>query len=63
VAEIGHVQVADDPGRGAPGTGRAPVSEWLAALADSGYEGVVGLEYLEVPGVPSFDWIARWRNG
>jgi hydroxypyruvate isomerase len=62
VADIGHVQVADDPGRGAPGTGQAPVLDWLAALADSGYEGAVGLEYLEIPGVPSFDWVALWRN-
>jgi hydroxypyruvate isomerase len=61
-AEIMHVQLADDPGRGAPGTGRAPVTDWLGALVDVGYQGVVGLEYMDTPGVDPFDWMARWRT-
>ena len=58
---IWHVQLADDPGRGAPGTGQAPVFDWLAALVEIGYAGVVGLEYMDTPGVDPFDWIQRWR--
>jgi hydroxypyruvate isomerase len=58
---IRHVQLADDPGRGAPGTGQAPVFDWLNALVDIGYTGVVGLEYMDIPGVDPFAWIPRWR--
>jgi len=42
---IGHVQVSDHPGRGAPGTGELPIWELLEALRTSRYEGAVGLEY------------------
>ncbi|MEU4325621.1 hydroxypyruvate isomerase family protein [Nonomuraea dietziae] len=53
---IGHVQVADDPGRGYPGSGRMPYTEIFNKLGT--YEGHVGLEYRhEGPG--AFDW----RNG
>lgn len=61
IADIWHVQLADDPGRGAPGTGNLPLFDWLAALDHAGYRGVVGLEYLDVRGVDPFDWIDRWR--
>ncbi|MFF3944717.1 TIM barrel protein [Streptomyces sp. NPDC001902] len=56
----GHVQIADDPGRGAPGTGSLPLSALLDRLRDRGYDGWVGLEYK--PGAQgsaaSFDWLA-----
>jgi hydroxypyruvate isomerase len=42
---IGHVQVSDHPGRGAPGTGGLPIWELLEQLHASGYDGAVGLEY------------------
>jgi hydroxypyruvate isomerase len=42
---IGHVQVSDHPGRGAPGTGKLPIWELLERLHASGYDGAVGLEY------------------
>jgi hydroxypyruvate isomerase len=42
---IGHVQVSDHPGRGAPGTGELPIWELLEQLRASGYDGAVGLEY------------------
>lgn len=42
---IGHVQVSDHPGRGAPGTGELPIWDLLAALQASRYDGAVGLEY------------------
>ncbi len=41
-----HVQIADSPGRGAPGTGDAPIGEWLGRLADLGYEGRIADEWL-----------------
>jgi hydroxypyruvate isomerase len=42
---IGHVQVSDHPGRGAPGTGTLPIWDLLEQLRASRYDGAVGLEY------------------
>jgi hydroxypyruvate isomerase len=46
VRHIFHVQIADFPGRGAPGTGSAPVFETLKRLRGTGYSGAFGLEYV-----------------
>ena len=43
--EISHVQIADSPGRGEPGTGELNYPYILGELARLGYEGHVGLEY------------------
>lgn len=45
-ANMGHVQIADAPGRGAPGTGELPLKALLSDLQRTGYEGWVALEYL-----------------
>lgn len=42
---IGHVQYADHPGRGAPGTGRVDVFAVAEALDRAGYAGAIGLEF------------------
>ena len=42
---VAHVQVADWPGRGEPGTGRLDLDRHLTDLARHGYTGWVGLEY------------------
>jgi hydroxypyruvate isomerase len=42
---VAHVQVADAPGRGEPGSGDLPLDRWLGELEKSGYAGYVGLEY------------------
>jgi len=44
-ARIGHVQVADAPGRHEPGTGTADLDGWVRQLRDLGYQGSIGLEY------------------
>lgn len=44
-ARIAHVQVADAPGRGAPGTGELPLQSWIDELRSGGYRGWVALEY------------------
>lgn len=44
--DLAHVQIADSPGRGAPGTGSLPLDEWVATLEQVGYEGWVALEHL-----------------
>ncbi|MFF9265569.1 TIM barrel protein [Streptomyces longwoodensis] len=55
----GHVQIADNPGRGAPGTGSLPLEDLLDRLAKAGYEGWVGLEYKpgDRPSAEAFDWL------
>lgn len=45
--DFAHVQIADVPGRGAPGTGEAPIGDWLEALDVSGYRGRIAVEYLD----------------
>ena len=42
---IGHVQIADSPGRGEPGTGEIHYPYVLGELERLGYDGYVGLEY------------------
>ncbi len=42
---IGHVQIADPPGRNQPGTGELNFATILRTLDDAGFEGYVGLEY------------------
>lgn len=42
---IGHVQIADSPGRGEPGTGEIHYPYVLGVLEELGYDGYVGLEY------------------
>lgn len=44
-SSIGHVQVADFPGRGQPGTGQLRFEEYFEILRRSGYSGYVALEY------------------
>jgi hydroxypyruvate isomerase len=61
---IGHVQIADAPGRHEPGTGTVAFDRHLAALDAAGYAGRVGLEY--VPSTTSdaaFDWLPRPERG
>jgi hydroxypyruvate isomerase len=61
-ALIGHVQIADAPGRGEPGTGGLPLDDWLSRLEQSGYSGWVGLEYKSEAADP-FAWLPRERRG
>ncbi|MEE1831143.1 TIM barrel protein [Streptomyces sp. SP17KL33] len=61
VGSTGHVQIADNPGRGAPGTGTVPLEDLLDQLGKAGYEGLVGLEYKpgDRPSAEAFDWLPR----
>jgi hydroxypyruvate isomerase len=43
--EVGHVQLADTPGRGEPGSGGIDFAAVLDALAEAGYAGEVAAEY------------------
>lgn len=57
-AEFGHIQIADAPGRGEPGTGDLPLEEWIAAAQAGGYAGPIGLEYKATQSDP-FAWITH----
>ena len=56
--EFGHIQIADAPGRGEPGSGTAPISQWIADAEAAGYHGWVGLEYKSTADDP-FGWLPR----
>lgn len=61
--QIAHVQLADAPGRGAPGTGTVDFDSVLTALARVGYDRLVACEY--VPGEQTADslvWISDSRH-
>jgi len=56
--QIGHVQLADVPGRHEPGTGEIDFRAILRHLDSLGYEGYVGLEYNPSgTSEASFGWI------
>lgn len=60
---IGHVQVAEYPGRHEPGTGTLKWAEILAALARVGYRGSVGLEFAPaVPNEPDFGFLPEFMR-
>jgi hydroxypyruvate isomerase len=58
-----HVQVADWPGRGEPGSGRLDLGRYLADLAGRGYAGWVGLEYKPTTDTEaSLAWLPKPRR-
>lgn len=59
---IGHVQIADAPGRGEPGTGELPLGSYLGDLLAAGYRGYIGLEYKPTRS-DTFDWLPRAERG
>ena len=65
IGVIGHVQIADSPGRGEPGTGEIHYPYVLAALEDLGYSGYVGLEYNPTTETTeeSFSWLPEEVRG
>jgi len=58
-----HVQIADAPGRGEPGSGQLDLDRYLTALADHGYRGWVSLEYKPTKSTEaSLAWLPRERR-
>jgi hydroxypyruvate isomerase len=55
---IGHIQIADSPGRGEPGTGEIDYGYVLRRIEELGYDRWVGLEYRPTrPTAESLDWM------
>lgn len=62
-ATIAHVQVADAPGRGEPGSGELDIDRHLSDLQARGYTGWVALEYKPtVTTELSLAWLPRERR-
>lgn len=58
--EIGHIQIADNPGRHQPGSGEINYKFLLQELDALAYQGFVGLEYVPEPDtLTSLRWIAE----
>lgn len=62
-SHLAHVQIADSPGRGAPGTGEIAYGRVLDALYGSGYRGDIGLEYKSPDSAHAFDWLLAEGRG
>jgi hydroxypyruvate isomerase len=64
IRRVMHVQVADAPGRGRPGSGTLGYPAIFAALRELGYDRWIGLEYEPVrdPAI-DFDWLAAPHPG
>jgi hydroxypyruvate isomerase len=57
---IAHVQIADHPGRGEPGSGALDLERHLATIAASGYDGYVVCEYQPTTStLDSLAWLRR----
>jgi hydroxypyruvate isomerase len=65
IGEIAHVQIADSPGRGEPGTGEINYDFVLRRLDELGYDGYVGLEYKPASGdtEAGLEWLPRELRG
>ncbi|MBA3310337.1 MAG: TIM barrel protein [Nocardioidaceae bacterium] len=62
-SRIGHVQIADAPGRNEPGTGSLDLEGLLQRLQSNGYAGWVGLEYKPTgASADSFAWLPPDRR-
>jgi hydroxypyruvate isomerase len=63
--DIGHIQIADSPGRGEPGTGEIHYPYVFSKLEELKYDGYVGLEYKPATGKTeeSFGWLPKEARG
>lgn len=60
--QLGHIQFADYPGRGQPGTGGLDFYRLLGTIREAGYRGWIGAEYHpQGSTVESLDWMKDAR--
>jgi len=61
---IGHVQIADNPGRHEPGTGEINFPFLLRHIERLGYDGWIGCEYKPIDATEKgLGWMAPFRSG
>ncbi|MEL0027521.1 MAG: TIM barrel protein [Perlucidibaca sp.] len=63
IGDIGHIQFADTPARGAPGTGDTDFDALFATISRLDYNGWCGAEYLPGPAgtAAGLDWLRRYQ--
>ncbi|MFW2514055.1 TIM barrel protein [Demequina sp. SO4-13] len=61
ILDIGHIQLADLPDRGGPGTGDLDWEELLGTIDRLDYGGRVALEYSHYVSHP-FEWMRPWQG-
>lgn len=62
IDHIGHVQLADQPGRNQPGTGSIDFQTLLVELKKAGYSKEISLEYVPIPDTnTSLKWVKNYR--
>lgn len=62
LARIGHIQIADNPGRHEPGSGEIRFPFLFERLQQLGYAGWIGCEYRPRGATAdSFGWLEPWR--
>jgi hydroxypyruvate isomerase len=58
---IGHIQIADNPGRHEPGSGEIAFERLLPGIDALGYQGYIGCEYLPAAGtMAGLGWARPW---
>jgi len=61
LARIGHIQIADNPGRHQPGTGEINFPFLFGLLDELKYDGYIGLEYVPTPDtLSSLSWLKEY---
>jgi hydroxypyruvate isomerase len=61
--KIGHIQIADNPGRHQPGTGEIDYKTFFSALKKAGYSHAIAMEYVPEPDtVTSLEWIKNFSE-
>ena len=61
ISHIGHVQIADQPGRHQPGTGAIDFQTLLTELKKAGYSKAISLEYVPEPDTEtSLEWVKNY---
>jgi hydroxypyruvate isomerase len=58
---IGHIQLADNPGRHEPGTGEINWKNLFKAIDETGYQGWIGCEYIPAAGTEAgLGWLGTY---
>jgi hydroxypyruvate isomerase len=62
ISRIGHIQIADNPGRHEPGTGEINYPNVFAAIDELGYDGWIGCEYAPAGSTEDgLGWMAPYK--
>jgi len=58
---IGHIQIADDPGRHEPGTSEINYAFLIPLFDRLGYDGWIGCEYCPTTAETAFGWMSAYQ--